>query len=122
MKKLVVLLVLVALGWFFRAPLGDLMDRARGLGPKMKTEMDMRGYEDALVAFIEREGRPPGDLEGWLDRNFSPKGPDQPASRDRYGTPYQVNRDGERGIYVLRSCGPDRQCGTEDDLVQDLVG
>lgn len=122
MKNLVVLVLLVAVGWFFRAPLGDLLDQVKSLGPRMKTTMDMEGYEDNLVAYIEREGRPPRDLQAWMDDNFTAKGPDQPASRDRYGTLYQVQRDSERGIYVLRSCGPDRACSTEDDITVDLEG
>ena len=120
MKKLVVLLVVVGVGWLFREPLGNLLDSVKALGPKFKTEMDMRGYEDDLVTYIERQGQPPGDLSGWLDETFPPKGPGQPSSQDRYGTPYRVDRDRSEGLYVLRSCGPDRQCHTEDDLTLEL--
>ena len=121
MNKLVVLIVLLAVGWFFREPLEGLWEQAKGVVPRVQTEMDMRGYKDGLIAHIDRRGSPPEDLAHWLDENNPPKSPDQLSSNDRYGNPYQITRDRERNIHVLRSCGADGQCYTEDDITVDLV-
>lgn len=120
MNKLVVLILLLAGAWFFREPLESAWDRVKGIVPRVRTEMDMRGYVDPLRAHIDRRGAPPEDLADWIDDNNPPKGPGQPSSLDRYGNPYQVTRDRERSIYVLRSCGSDGQCFTDDDILVDI--
>ena len=122
MNKLVILLVLLGIGWFFREPLGDLVDRVKEIPPRVRTEMDMRGYVDGLRAHIEDEGEPPDPLAEWIDERFPPKGAGQLSSEDRYGTPYQVTRNRELGGWQLRSCGPDTRCHTEDDIVVSLAG
>ncbi|MGD2068677.1 MAG: hypothetical protein PVI57_08405 [Gemmatimonadota bacterium] len=119
--RLLILVLILAAGWLFREPLGELLDRAMAVPPRVRTEMDMRGYRDGLVAFLERRKEPPGDLSRWLDERIEPHGDGQPASLDRYGNPYRVTLDRQRDVYVLRSCGPDGVCMTEDDLTVDLV-
>ena len=121
MNKLVVLIVIAAGVWFFREPLEGVWEDLKEIPPKVRTEMDMRGYTDAILAEIQRTNRPPEPLGEFIDDNFPPKGPGQPSSLDRFGNPYQIGQDRERGVWQLRSCGADGQCYTEDDILVDVV-
>lgn len=121
MNRLVILILVVAGVWFFREPLEDLWEQVKGVVPRVRTEMDMRGYKEPLRVHFERKGGPPNDVAAWLDENNPPESPGQPASQDRYGNEYQLTRDRESGNYVLRSCGADGECYTEDDILVDIV-
>lgn len=121
MNKLIVLVLVLAVGWFFREPLEGVWNKVKEIPPRVQTGMDMRGQKEGLRVHIERRGGPPADLAAWIDDNVPPKGPGQKASEDRWGNPFQLNFDRQRDIYVLRSCGSDGQCFTEDDLTVDIV-
>lgn len=56
------------------------------------------------------------ELTNWAGK----QGKGKPAIRDPWSTPYQV-RCSDAGVW-LRSCGADRKCGSDDDVVEQCFG
>lgn len=85
------------------------------LYPVTLTQMEMSSYRAQLQLYLDgHDNRWPDDLSAWLRASFMAIGDKDPAV-DRFGTPYVA--DDDFGRPVLRSCGPDRACPTDDDLV-----
>lgn len=108
------LVALAAAGWWFHEPIGRGLG-AIGKGPAVvMASVDMTAPRTALAAEIVQTGRAPADLGAFLRENVSGLAPD----KDRWGTPYELR--GPPSEPVLASCGPDRECGTDDDLLLTL--
>lgn len=118
--KLVTLGVIGLLAWQHQEAVKPYLGDLATAVPTVRAFLEMRSYEPALRKQIADESRPPRDLSAWLDERFPPKG-GRPASQDLFGNPYRVERDRTLG-WVLRSCGPDAVCHTDDDLISALSG
>ena len=116
--RLVAFAVVILLGWQQQASIAAHLGPLENAVPRVRSFLEMRRYVAELEPVLEEEGRPPEDLAAWLDDRFLPEG-GRPASIDPFGLPYRVDRDRSLG-WVLRSCGPDGACLTEDDLVKPL--
>lgn len=114
--KLITLLVLGFLAWEHQALLADKARLARHLPDIANTYMEMRSFRVPLIRYMDdNDGRAPRDLPSWLRRHFDNPAKEDPAV-DHFGRPYRVEAGRFRET-TLRSCGPDRACRTEDDLV-----
>jgi hypothetical protein len=88
--------------------------------PKAETLVQMNSFLSPLQAHLTNqvlEGenpRLPEDVSSWLTQNFNLSS-GKPAGVDVFGTPYRG--DEVKGWLCLRSCGPDKSCGNEDDIV-----
>ncbi|MCG3174098.1 MAG: hypothetical protein GMKNLPBB_02322 [Myxococcota bacterium] len=56
----------------------------------------------------------PYNYADFLRKNFDAKGGRDPAV-DQWGSPYQLEPNDEG--FKVRSCGPDKQCNTDDDIM-----
>ncbi len=86
--------------------------------PLMQTYLEMTSYSSRLNSYISENGEMPFDLPEWLNQNFTVKTGKEPGV-DYFDTPYEGSEDEED--YVLRSCGRDTYCETEDDLKVALL-
>ncbi len=119
------LLLLIVLGFvaafYFPDSRAFLMEKGAPvidpfLGMATESEMD-RIANDLMAYRRENFGRLPGrrQFSTWLDDQYAGG-----ANYDAWGTPYEYMIVGRRSI-ELRSYGPDRLRGTEDDLVVTRV-
>ncbi len=110
-------LVLVAYGWV-RAPASVrlAMKSVRHAPSAMRTSMKMATAQQALILEFLGTDRWPDDVTLFLQRNV--QGGVSPEL-DAWGTPLQLT--GVPFDPTLSSCGPDRQCGTDDDLAMRLI-
>ena len=116
--KVVALAVMGFLGWQHQEALGPHLGLLKDVRPLVMTYAEMRQYRPALISEIGRNGgQPPRNSHAFLDQRFN-RG-ERRASVDLWGTGYRIER-GDFRRYYLRSCGPDRQCRSGDDLVTPL--
>lgn len=116
--RLIALIVMGFLGWEHKGALEPHLAMVREARPLVITYTEMRQYRPALIAEIRRNGgQAPPDAHAFLDGRFH-RG-ERRASDDLWGSRYRIERGDHRRWY-LRSCGPDRACRTEDDLVSPL--
>lgn len=117
--KLVTLLVLGALAWQHQTMLRNQVDLILSVPDLTNTYMEMRTYRIRLARFKEENGGAlPSNFRSWVDRNFDTDRKASPTV-DFFGTPYLLDRPHMR-TPVLRSCGPDGECRTDDDLVMEV--
>src|SRR5438067_1143837 len=79
------------------------------------TTIDMDSRRKAIALEFVTNERWPGDLPTFLRTHVD--GAINPEL-DRWGTPYELQHLPEDPVLV--SCGPDRECGTEDDIVSKI--
>ncbi len=82
--------------------------------PSMQTYLEMTSYSSGLKTYISENSQMPNDLSEWLNLNFTVKTGKEPGV-DYFDTPYEGDED-EEDYYIIRSCGRDIDCYTEDDL------
>lgn len=117
--KLITLVVLGFLAWQHQAMLRDQLVLIRSLPDVTNTYMEMRNYRIRLARYKEENGGAlPTNIRQWLDQHFETDRKARP-SVDYFGEPYRLERPHMR-TPVLRSCGPDRRCRTEDDLLMEV--
>ena len=113
--KLLTLGIIGMLAWQHQEQIEPYLDDLGSAVPTMRTFMEMRSYEPLVQEYMQDNRRPPRDFGALLEEHYPPKG-DRPASLDLFGSPYVLERAREHGL-VIRSCGPDGACHTEDDLI-----
>ena len=95
-----------------------------------RAEADIRGSLSLALDLFEQDvGKYPTDEEGLNALVINPGIPGwkRPYLKgglksDPWETPYDYSRDPDYpDLYILRSAGPDRQLGTEDDIVERSV-
>lgn len=117
--KLVTLAVVVALGLQHQALVRKGARLARHAVPSFQTFQEMRSVRDELAEYArENGGRFPPNPSRWIAQRLSGVA-DERAGYDRFGNPYQITWERGRAP-ELRSCGPDGECGTGDDLVSEI--
>lgn len=79
----------------------------------VQTQVDMGSAVRLLELELAGGGPPPSDLAAFLRQNLDKKGGD--PALDRWGEPYRIGLRG-RGVTLI-SCGPDLECGNDDDVV-----
>jgi hypothetical protein len=112
---LVALVVIGALAWQHAELVARQLGLARELLPVLRTRMEMTTYRQRLSEELPASGlrESPAGLRTWLDSSF--RGSAKEPGVDYFGTPYRLEIAGESRR--IRSCGPDRRCDTNDDLV-----
>lgn len=114
--KLVTLGVLGALAWQHQALIEDKIQMVQNAVPTFQTYQAMRGIRDPLAKYAQDHGgRLPSNVSAWIAESFDSDAQEE-VGFDFFGNPYQITRDQDREAY-LRSCGPDGQCGNDDDLL-----
>lgn len=114
--KLVTLGVLGALAWQHQALITSKAEMVKSAVPTFQTYQAMRTIRDPLAKYAqEHGGRLPRNVSAWIAESFDAAASEN-VGYDYFGNPYRITRDQDREPY-LRSCGPDGQCGNEDDLV-----
>jgi len=99
--------------------IADGLDGAMEVLPIVKSVGELESYAPTIrkmkkLAEIEGYGFSfGGDFSSWLNANFEVSNDKDPGI-DFFGTRYQANMEGEE--WILRSCGPDKSCHSEDDL------
>ncbi len=117
--KLITLAVLAALAWQHQAMIGKHLSLIRSLPDLTNTYMEMRNYRIRLARHKERNGGAlPSDFRRWLESNFETERKASPAV-DYFGTPYRLEQPHMR-TPVIRSCGLDGECRTDDDLIMEV--
>lgn len=117
--KLAAAAIVLGIGWQQKEVIEPHLGSLRDLGPVSRTFLEMRSYRTGLMAYRQKNGgATPPDVSEWLELNYD-RGA-RPASQDVFGTPYLVERGETRNSMLLRSCGPDARCHTQDDLVVSL--
>jgi general secretion pathway protein G len=123
------LLVIVIIGILAGAIVTSLSGRSQE-ARIARAQADIRANLSLALDIFEQDvGRYPGDDEG-LDALV--RNPGIPGWRDPYlkgglkpdpwGTAYDYSMDTDSpNHYILRSAGPDRQLGTDDDIVEQSV-
>ena len=82
------------------------------------TQTDMGNVRSAVAYYyLEHDRFPYGQLETFCQQNVA--GPAR-RGRDRWGTLYQLESL-EDATPLLRSCGADTECQSEDDLTQRVI-
>lgn len=86
-------------------------------GRGMVTRSTLDTLATQLKADYGFSGRWPTDFPAWIRENARRNSGDDPAL-DFWGKVFELTRDlnGRRGAFDVRSCGPDTQCDTRDDL------
>jgi hypothetical protein len=116
--KLLAVAVILFLGWQQQTAIAAHLGPLQYAVPRVRTYLEMNRYESELKLMLQRGEQPPRNISAWLDERYLPE-LGRPASRDLFGNLYRLDRDRTHG-WVLRSCGPDALCLTEDDLIKPL--
>ena len=121
MKLFLLLLVVIGAALYFPDSRAWVLDRAQPVVNPMLTtathsEMD-RIVDDLRQYSRENFGRCPDarQFPVWLDDQYSGGG-----GRDSWDTPYQLEDLRRDNRMQLRSWGPDRQRGTDDDILVEF--
>lgn len=93
--------------------LPKLLDSVNAGGQVVVTANDMELAKTLVIQFQLDNGRYPktADLHDLFTAGIGGR---QDPDKDRWGTPFQMG--GKAKTPYLLSCGPDLQCGDEDDL------
>ena len=98
----------------------EMAEAALGATLSVKTEAEMRNIVHIMrLDLVADEPLPSNDRElaEYIEYNIDTQGTD--VTKDSWGTSFTIkNEDGSR---ILVSCGPDTECGTEDDLERTIV-
>lgn len=120
------LLVIVIIGILAGMIVTSLTGRSRE-ARIARAQTDIRGSLSLALDLFEQDiGRYPTDEEGLNALVINPGIPSwkKPYLKgglksDPWETPYDYSMDPDYpGLYILRSAGPDKQLGTEDDIVE----
>ena len=76
------------------------------------TRLEMQSILKAMI-MEEAIDNPPEDFTAFLKKNLKSMGNTQHV--DSWGSPYELWEDHD-GTLLIVSCGPDKECETEDDL------
>ncbi len=112
-SKLVTLAVISFIGYQYHDIALENVKVLRDVFPLIQTYVEMTSYTSSLKTYISEKGEMPWDLPEWLNQNFTVKTGKEPGV-DYFNTYYEG--DESDGKYILRSCGRDTVCHTEDDL------
>lgn len=116
-KALLILALAIAAALYFEGSRTVILEKAKPvvdpyLEMSTKSEIDkiitdLQAYQrDNMNRIPDRR-----EFPGWLERQYAGG-----ADRDAWGTPYSYEL--ERRTYGLRSAGPDKVMGTDDDIVE----
>lgn len=118
--KLIFLLIVVGLGCQQQVMVAKYVQSLKTIQPLIMTYIETESFRGRLTEYAHNnEGRLPQDIGSWLNQNFKGKQKSD-MSLDFFGAPYQVVFDRETARDYLLSCGPDRECHTDDDIAVKL--
>jgi len=121
MSSLIVrLLPLALLAFFFfsgKEKITNIGIQARDIALEYKASIDIQEMVKMLRLSLIDEPRPPRDFIAFLEENAATSR----AKRgiDPWGSEYQLAKTFGQGLKI-RSCGPDRECGTDDDVEAEV--
>jgi hypothetical protein len=115
LKKLIPLALLIVLIDANARHFRDVVGRLDAWWRSAQTRMQMGEIAAALDAEYASTGHfpEPGRFREFVRRWVRPRDP-RDAYYDRWGQPFRFRLEGS--VYEIRSCGPDRSCGTPDDV------
>jgi len=120
MGKLISLIIFGVLGYQNQVMVVKNIQYLIHVTPIMQTYMEITSYKSKLIAYtVDNNGRLPENLGEWLNQNFKSV-QKRDMSVDYFATPYQVALDKDTSKETLISCGPDKECGTGDDIVLEM--
>jgi hypothetical protein len=82
-----------------------------------KAQAELGGIVKLLRLDLVAGGSLPRNLASYLRQNMDSQGTD--VTKDPWETPYELVE--EYGAVYVRSCGPDRLCGSRDDVYRAVV-
>ncbi len=87
-------------------------------GMSAMVQMEVNAQRDQLIVFYQGRQSFPSDYAAWVKENMHSAVRD--ASLDYWHNEYHLEfiRDG----FIIRSCGPDAECGSDDDISADFIG
>jgi hypothetical protein len=116
LKKLIPVLLLIYLIDVNARHFHEIVGQLNAWWGTAQTRMEMGAIAAALDAeFASTERYPePKDFKDFVRHWVRPHGRDRDPYHDRWGQPFQLRV--EHTYYEILSCGPDRLCGTADDI------
>ncbi|RMF11661.1 MAG: hypothetical protein D6761_13835 [Candidatus Dadabacteria bacterium] len=118
--KLVSLGVMVGLGWQHQEMVRKQAELITNVMPLVQTYVEMESMKGRLASWLESNNYYwPRDVRALLNSEFKSSSGGE-VGVDFFGAPYEGDYQGPDDFPVLRSCGPDLTCGTDDDLVMKI--
>lgn len=119
-KIFLVLIVALGAGLYFPQSREAILDAASPLATpayRWMTNQELRTIVEDLERRVGASEFPtrPGEFDAWLDSRY----PQESSRMDAWGTRYQLEVTGFN--FRVISAGPDREFGTDDDLVAEGV-
>lgn len=116
MGKIIVIAIISVLGYQNQVAVLKYIGYLKDVSSVIQTYTEIDSFKAQLTEYAnENEGRLPENLGEWLNQNFK-SAQKNDMSLDHFGTPYQVVLDQGTANALLISCGPDKACGTDDDI------
>lgn len=97
--------------------LGGLMSPVLNVARTMRAQSEISGMVKVLRLDLIADQPLPRNFSAYLERNMDSQGGD--VTLDPWETPYQLVK--EDGAVIVRSCGPDAEADTEDDLFRTVM-
>ncbi len=97
--------------------LGQVQERFLGVIKEVKTQTEMRAIVKVMRLDIISGEAMPRDVTKYARANMDSQGTD--PGHDSWGMPYSLERTSE-GTFLV-SCGPDTDCGSDDDVAVMVV-
>lgn len=117
--KLVFMAIMGGMGWWQQDVVSEQIAFANNLLPTLQAQIEMDSMRTALAIHYNEHGKLPDDMERYLSSNYSTGS--KPAGIDHFGTPYVGDYDPDTNLPLLRGCGPDLECFTDDDIVIKII-
>lgn len=117
--KIIALVVFGGLAWQHQAAVRQHASFVVNLPAILQTQIEMESFRSPVAIYLnDNFMRWPADLPQWLRDHFS--GGVGDLGSDSFDELYEADYDERDGLPILRSCGPDRECWTDDDLVMRI--
>lgn len=116
MGKLIVMVIMAVLGYQNQVAVAKYLEYLKNASPLIQTYMEMDSFKTKMAEYVQvNEGRLPENIGEWINQNFK-SAQKSDMSLDFFGTPYQMAQDQNASRVYLKSCGPDKECSTDDDI------
>ena len=116
MGKVIVMIIIGFLGYQNQVAVVKYFGYLKNVSPLIQTYLEMDSFKAKMAEHVQvNEGRLPENIGEWLNQNFK-SAQNKDVSVDFFGTPYQMVHEQDSSRVFLKSCGPDRECNTADDI------
>ena len=81
----------------------------------IRTQIEVGGIRDAVYSEYRYAHKYPNNFSAFIEKIMESNDDNRDISCDYWGSPWELEKS--KGEFLIRSCGPDRSCGTSDDIV-----